>query len=96
MRCDETTGYPADWQRRSRFVRFYRARNRCEWCGAENRKPHPVTGKMVTLTVAHVHDKCPSNARLLNLAALCNRCHFNHDRILPAKFFKRNRNLWER
>jgi len=28
--------YPADWKLRSRFVRFYRARNRCEWCGIPN------------------------------------------------------------
>ena len=26
--------YPKDWALRSRFVRFYRARNRCEWCGS--------------------------------------------------------------
>lgn len=28
--------YPSDWALRSRFVRFYRARNRCEWCGVPN------------------------------------------------------------
>jgi len=36
--------YPKDWDLRSRFVRFYRAKNKCEWCGAENGKPHPITG----------------------------------------------------
>lgn len=35
---------------------------------------------MVTLTTAHVHDKLPANSKLMNLAALCNRCHLNHDR----------------
>ena len=28
--------YPKDWALRSRFVRFYSARNRCEWCGVHN------------------------------------------------------------
>lgn len=72
--------YPADWARRSRFVRFVRARNRCEWCGAANGKPHPVTGSTVVLTTAHVYDRRKGNASLLNLAALCQRCHLGHDR----------------
>lgn len=71
--------YPRDWKLRSRFVRFYRARNRCEWCGAENGQPHPVTGSRVVLTVAHVHDHRPEAASLLNLAALCQKCHNAHD-----------------
>ena len=72
--------YPKDWKLRSRFVRFYRARNRCEWCGAENGQPHPVTGSRVVLTVAHVFDMDHMACSLLNLAALCQRCHLNHDR----------------
>ena len=71
--------YPDDWALRSRFVRFYRARNRCEWCGAENYKPHPITGSKVILTTAHVHDQRPEAASLLNLAALCQLCHNRHD-----------------
>lgn len=71
--------YPADWQLRSRFVRFVRANNRCEWCGAENGKPHPVTGGKVVLTAAHVFDHRPEAASLLNLAALCQKCHNAHD-----------------
>lgn len=78
--------YPDDWERRSRFVRFYRAKNRCEWCGAKNREPHPVTGSKVVLTTAHVFDKRPEVADLLNLAALCQRCHLRHD----AKDRKKN------
>ena len=64
---------------RSRFVRFYRAKNRCEWCGAENGEAHPVTGSRVVLTVAHVFDDRPEAAGLMNLAALCQRCHNRHD-----------------
>jgi hypothetical protein len=71
--------YPRDWRVRSRFVRFYRAKNRCEWCGVENGAVHPLTGGRVVLTVAHVFDERPEAAGLLNLAALCQRCHNRHD-----------------
>jgi 5-methylcytosine-specific restriction endonuclease McrA len=77
--------YPKDWKLRSRFVRFYRARNRCEWCGCENYQPHPVTGSNVVLTVAHIHDDRPEASGLLNLAALCQRCHNRHDMKDRAK-----------
>ena len=79
IRPEMRARYPADWPLRSRFVRFVRARNRCEWCGAENGKPHPVTGSRVVLTVAHVDDHRPEAASLLNLAALCQKCHNGHD-----------------
>jgi len=71
--------YPKDWKLRSHFVRHYRAGNCCEWCGAKNHMPHPVTGSIVVLTCAHVHDKRPEAASLLNLAALCQKCHNGHD-----------------
>lgn len=73
--------YPKDWKLRSRFVRLYRARNRCEWCGARNGEPHPVTGSIVVLTTAHVYDDRPEACSLLNLAALCQRCHNGHDAL---------------
>lgn len=76
--------YPADWSRRSVFVRKYRAGNRCEWCGAVNGEPHPVTGSRVVLTAAHVYDHRPEAAGLLNLAALCQRCHNRHDAAMRA------------
>jgi 5-methylcytosine-specific restriction endonuclease McrA len=38
-----------------------------------------VTGSRVVLTVAHVFDDRPEAASLLNLAALCQRCHNGHD-----------------
>ena len=71
--------YPADWARRRRFIIQYRAQNRCEWCGAENDQPHPETGSLVVLTLAHVWDKSPEKASLLNLACLCQRCHNRWD-----------------
>ena len=79
IRPEMRSRYPKDWWARSRFVRFVRARGHCEWCGAEHGRPHPVTGAVVVLTAAHVYDKRPEAASLLNLAALCQRCHNRHD-----------------
>lgn len=79
IRPEMLARYPKDWKLRSRFVRLYRARNRCEWCGAANGQPHPITGSRVVLTCAHVHDHRPEAASLLNLAALCQSCHNRHD-----------------
>jgi len=80
--------YPADWEQISRRIRFGRAGGRCEWCGAEHGRPHPVTGSRVVLTCAHLgtphadgtpgdkHDKM--DVRDENLAALCQRCHLRY------------------
>ena len=87
IKPENKSRYPADWKARSRFVRFYRAKNRCEWCNAENYKPHPITGSKVTLTTAHIYDHRPEASDLLNLAALCQKCHNGHD----AKMRARNR-----
>ena len=46
--------YPKNWAARSRFVRFYRARNRCEWCGVHNYSLRKDTRAVVVLTAAHV------------------------------------------
>lgn len=91
IRAEMLARYPVDWKVRSRFVRLVRARNRCEWCGAENGKPHPVTGSKVVLTCAHVHDLRPEAAQLLNLASLCQRCHNRHDAKERAKGIKTRR-----
>lgn len=76
---EELARYPADWQERRAAV-LARAVNRCEWCGAINHEPHPKTGSRVVLTTAHVYDHRPEKADLDNLAALCQRCHLDHDR----------------
>lgn len=80
--------YPGNWKEISLAIREA-AGQRCEWCGAENGQPHPVTGSKVVLTVAHLgidkpdgspgdkHDKM--DVRRENLAALCNRCHLAYD-----------------
>jgi len=71
--------YHPKWSLISRLIRFRRAGNKCEWCDAENHQPHPDTGSKVILTVAHL-DRDRTNNRFKNLAALCQRCHLNHDR----------------
>ena len=58
--------YPEDWALRSRFVRFHRAGNRCEWCGVHNYTLREDTGAVVVLTAAHVYDKRPEACGLLN------------------------------
>ena len=88
MPCDYSK-YPANWKVKSRFVRFVRAKNRCEWCGAKNYQPHPLTGSIVVLTVAHIWQDLKYSS-LLDLAALCQRCHLNHDR--PHHIRKRKQN----
>jgi hypothetical protein len=71
--------FNADWEEISRQIRIHRAGNRCEWCGAVNGEPHPVTGSRVVLTVAHVLNEAPMDCHPANLAALCQRCHLRHD-----------------
>jgi 5-methylcytosine-specific restriction endonuclease McrA len=69
--------YPADWKQISAKIRE-RAKNICEFCGAENYKPHPITGSKVVLTVAHL-DHTPQNCSDENLKALCQKCHLTYD-----------------
>ena len=88
---DVRRGYPLDWPIRSWFVRVIRARNRCEWCGARKGEPHPVTGSRVIIGTAHVYDRTPAAASLLNLAALCQRCHLNHDRAAHIQTRRANK-----
>ena len=81
--------YPKSWHAFSRRIRFERAQNKCEWCGAVNHEPHPVTGSKVVLTVAHLDGKggvckCEQRtgrkcARAAHVKALCQRCHLTYD-----------------
>lgn len=114
IRPENRARYPKDWKLRSYFVRFVRARGRCEWCGVANYSvvergsrrvlaacadyaaarqecadryvslfgiegDEPSPFAVVVLTVAHVHDDRPEACSLLNLAALCQKCHNGHD-----------------
>jgi len=70
--------YPKNWKAISERIRFVRAGNKCEFCGAVNYEPHPITGSKVILTVAHL-DHTPENCCDDNLRALCQRCHLRYD-----------------
>lgn len=76
--------YPPNWQTVSHWIRFVRARGRCEGspaypnCRAVHGKPHPVTGSTVILTTGHLHHD-PDNCRHTNLRAWCQRCHLTYD-----------------
>lgn len=71
--------YPANWKEiRQRILE--RAGNKCEFCGAENGKPNPVTDSKVVLTIAHLNG-IPEDCRDENLRSLCQRCHLSWDRI---------------
>lgn len=95
--------YPPNWEEISFTIRFVWAKHRCEWCGAMNGEPHPVTGSIVVLTVAHLGVDKPDgtpgdktdkmDCRPENLASLCQRCHLGYDRgdILATQ--ARNRQL---
>jgi 5-methylcytosine-specific restriction endonuclease McrA len=69
--------YPENWKEISLRIRA-RAGGRCEFCGAENYRPHPITGPKVVLTVAYL-DHNPQNCADDNLKALCQRCHLTYD-----------------
>ena len=71
--------YPKDLKEISLRIRFERAAGWCEFCQiAEHGKPHPITGSIVVLTVAHLdHDETSADEG--NLAAMCQRCHLTYD-----------------
>lgn len=84
IRPENRARYPKDWPAISRRIRFDRAQGRCEFtidgarCSAEHGKPHPITGSVVVLTVAHL-DHTPENCADDNLLAGCQRCHNRYD-----------------
>lgn len=89
MPIKDKSRYPLNWSQISGAIRE-RAGHRCEGspaypdCRAENRKPHPVTGSEVILTVAHL-DHNPWNCDESNLRAWCQRCHLTYDGKLHAQ-----------
>lgn len=61
--------YHKKWRLISYLIRVKRAGNKCEQCGAEQGKPHPITGALVVLTTAHLN-RDRNNNRFWNLKAL--------------------------
>ena len=74
--------YPTNWKDIRRQI-LDRACHRCEFCGAANYEPHPITGSKVVLTIAHLdHDTMNNSPE--NLKSLCQKCHLTHDAKLHA------------
>ena len=82
--------YPKNWKQISEYIRFERAKNKCEFCGVVNysfvdkitrdiKLEHEDNVVQIILTVAHL-DHNPSNCDYANLKALCQKCHNNYDR----------------
>lgn len=83
IRPDQRHRYPKNWPEISLAKRI-RSNWKCEGspaypdCRAENRKPHPVTGSLVVLTVGHL-DHRPEHCAAENLRCWCQRCHNTYD-----------------
>jgi 5-methylcytosine-specific restriction endonuclease McrA len=73
----EKSLYPSYWKQLSAYLRTLKPY--CEVCGARDREPHPVTGKLVIIAVAHL-DHNPRNCAINNLKTMCARCHLKYDR----------------
>ncbi len=82
IRAENRARYPKDWKAISAAIRE-RAGHKCEWCGAANGEPHPVTGSIVVLTTAHL-DHTPEHCAPENLRSLCQRCHNAYDAPVRA------------
>lgn len=81
--------YSSDFKLRSRFIRFVRAKNRCENCGAWNYQfldkhtreltdPTDANAIRIVLTTSHLDHDITNNS-FYNLKALCQKCHINYD-----------------
>jgi len=68
--------YPLNWKQLRGKV-LERADNKCELCGKENYSLSD-RGTKVILTVHHI-DGQKSRKNLINLIALCNKCHLRLD-----------------
>lgn len=77
IRPENKHRYPKNWKEIRTNI-LIECNNICEWCTAENYKPHPITNSKVVLTIAHIDHVIENNDRS-NLKALCQKCHNGHD-----------------
>jgi 5-methylcytosine-specific restriction endonuclease McrA len=91
IRAENKSRYPKDWKRIAARIRE-RAQGLCEFCGALDRQPHPITRSIVILTVAHI-DHTPENCSDENLKALCQRCHNGYDAKERARGIRTRRRV---
>ena len=102
IRPENRRRYPPNWRQISDRIRFDRAQGRCECegecgtghrgyrCYAEHGSPHPITGSIVVLTVAHRNHR-PEDCDEQNLFAACQRCHLGYDRAHHTDTRRRRR-----
>jgi 5-methylcytosine-specific restriction endonuclease McrA len=97
IRPENRKRYPSDWKAIRASI-LTRAGNCCEGsptypdCQAANGMPHPITGSLVVLTIAHL-DHAPENCAPDNLRAWCQRCHNTYD--LPHRRASRRQRTGE-
>jgi 5-methylcytosine-specific restriction endonuclease McrA len=89
IKPENKSKYPSNWKKISKYIRYIRAKNKCEFCGVENYTINPRTGSKVILTVAHL-DHNPANCDFDNLKALCQKCHNKYDAKHRAETRKNN------
>lgn len=88
IRAENRDRYPPDWPQIAVAVKEA-AGWRCVGspaypdCRAAHGKPHPVTGSVVVITVAHL-DHQPENCDPENLRAWCQKCHNTYDAPMRA------------
>ena len=86
IRPENKALYPANWKEIVAHIR-QRSGGFCELCGAENYKPHPVTGSKVVLTVMHLNHN-PADCSDYNLKDACQKCHNSYDAPVRAAGIK--------
>lgn len=99
IRPEERARYPSDWKAISLEVReaagwVCEGSPRYPDCRAAHGQPHPHTGSMVVLTVAHLDhqpENCGEPGSRPNLKAWCQRCHLTYDAPLHARNAARTR-----
>lgn len=85
IRPENRDRYPKDWKTVIVPAVRERSGNRCEGspaypdCRAENGQPHPVTGSIVVLTVAHLHITPLESRDIRGMRHWCQRCHNTYD-----------------
>jgi len=80
--------YPYNWKKLVIEVKK-RAGDKCELCGIKNYSTNP-RGKQVILTIHHI-DRNKKNNKLINLIALCQKCHLRLDLEMHMENAKKTR-----
>lgn len=95
--------YPENWKELSNYIRFERAKGKCENCGAIHKSwVNRYTRELclsdeenairIILTTAHL-DHNPQNNKFSNLKALCQKCHNNYDKQHRSETRKFRKNI---